>query len=200
MLYEVDGNECGHDGNAIPEHAGKASKFTVKYEFKDCNIILFWSVYRTGKEYQKDSKPLIPVVQEYKEYVLPKNINSVPIENSVTRNGKKSGVLVIPYKLRNDDGALTGGATVGYYFGWEHRDITTLLSAGLSRISVKSNSGSTTDETALTIATGLILNNWDNVDVGLIVGLDHIGGAVGKSWQYEDDPWISFMVGWNFSH
>lgn len=176
-----------------PKHAGKASKFEVVKKEDGCDIIRFWSVYSSG-DIEADK-----IVDEDVEYVLPTNINGVPISSSTTRSGKTSGLLVVPYKYRNDDGAITGEATVGYYAGWETRLGTLLLSAGLSQVSIPVSETENENQSAVTLAAGYLLSNWDSIDLGLVVGIDHIGGSKGEDWQYEDDPWFSLMIGWNFS-
>lgn len=186
-------NACSLVGDSAEKHAGKKSKFEVVKKFDDCDVVRFWSVYKTQELDEPD------LVNEYSEYVLPKTIKGIPIESSVTRNGKKSGLLVVPFKYREDDGSITGEATVGYYAGWETKAGTLLMSAGLSQVSIPVSGTDSENQSALTIAFGYLLSNWDNVDIGFVVGVDHIGGTKGDGWQYEDDPWYSLMIGWNFS-
>ncbi len=176
-----------------PAFAGRASKFKVIKKKDGCDVIRFWSVFKNSST--DDSNLALEDI----EYVLPNSINGIPVDASTTRTGKISGLLVVPYKFRNDDGAITGEATVGYYAGWETSIGTYLLSAGLSQVSLPVSDTETENQSAITIAAGLLLKNWDNVDIGVIVGLDHIGGKKGDNWQYEDDPWLSIMIGWNFS-
>lgn len=173
--------------------AGKASKFEVVKKDDGCDVVRFWSVFKNSSTGDND------LVLEDMEYVLPNKINGVPVDASTTRSGKTSGLLVVPYKYRGDDGSITGEATVGYYAGWETRAGTYLVSAGLSQVSIPVSDTETENQSAVTIAGGVLMNNWDNVDIGLIVGIDHIGGNKGDNWQYEDDPWISIMIGFNFS-
>lgn len=180
-------------GTPNPKHAGKASKFEVLKKEDGCDIVRFWSIYSSG-DVKKDQ-----LIAKDVEYVLPSTINGVPISSSTTRSGKTSGLLVVPYKYRKDDGAITGEATVGYYAGWETSVGILLFSAGLSQVSIPVSETENENQSAVTLAAGYLLSNWDSVDLGLVVGIDHVGGSKGEDWQYEDDPWFSLMIGWNFS-
>lgn len=173
--------------------AGEGSKFEVVVKLQGCDIVRFWSI--NGADEMEGRQRVI----HSEEYVLPQSISGVPIEASTTKSGKSSGLLVLPYKLRNDDGSVTGDATVGYYAGWDTRAGTILFSAGLSQVSLPVSATETENQSAITVAVGYLIKNWGGVDMGVVLGIDHIGGDKGDDWQYEDDPWLSLMIGWNFS-
>jgi hypothetical protein len=193
LVSEAYGDQGCTVSSENPSNAGRASKFEVVKKEDGCDVIRFWSVFENSST---DNENL---VKEDLEYVLPNRINGVPIEASTSTSGKTSGLLVLPYKYRTDDGSVTGEATVGYYAGWEFSFATLIASAGLSQVSLPVSETETENQSAVTLAGGVLLNNWDNVDIGLVIGIDHIGGNKGDTWQYEDDPWFSIMVGWNFS-
>jgi hypothetical protein len=53
--------------------------------------------------------------------------------------------------------------------------------------------------TGVTAAVGIVLADKDNFQVALLTGLDHLGGNAGKNWEYEDNAWVSFALGYNFA-
>lgn len=112
------------------------------------------------------------------------------------------GVLLVPFKFRSDDGSLTAQSTIGYFAGL--RSDTTLYSgtafasAGLSVIPVTGDDGNQNNSTAFSFAFGYTFATKSNFQISLVAGVDHIGGSVGDSWQYEDDPWVSIALGYNF--
>jgi hypothetical protein len=115
------------------------------------------------------------------------------------------GLLVVPFKYRTGDGSLSGNSSIGYYAGTSfYADTYTLMpfiSAGLTEISV--NVDPDTDEvenaSGLTVALGYIFKDSSNFQIGAVLGIDHLGGSKGNAWEYEDDPWISISVGYNFA-
>ena len=115
------------------------------------------------------------------------------------------GTLIVPFKLRTKDGQVTGNSTLGYYIGyaWEFRDLRfvfPLISAGLTPISITSDSNNTDTKLGVTGAIGIVLKHADSFQVGLIGGVDHLGGEVGDNFEYEDDIWVSFMIGFSFAN
>lgn len=115
------------------------------------------------------------------------------------------GTLVVPFKVRTRDGRLMGDATIGYYVGTRRNlffsdlDITPLISFGLSTITVPQDENDTQTKAGITGAIGVILNHTGNFQIGIVSGIDHLGGSEGDNWKYEDDVWVSFMVGYNFA-
>ncbi len=175
-------------------YAGKVSKFKVQYQKQgtDCYVIRFRSVFANEST---DSKNL---VKEDVDYLLPSQIHGVPIRSSVSDFGETSGLLVVPFKYREDDKSISGEATVGYYAGFDMKWGTLVGAAGLTQVSIPVSDTETENQSAITLAGGVLIKNWDGLEMGLIVGVDHIGGTKGDSWQYEDDLWYSLMIGWNF--
>ena len=115
------------------------------------------------------------------------------------------GTLVVPFKIREKNWSLTGDSTIGYYVGYRmtlpyfNVDVTPLISFGLTIISFPVDEGKTEGKTGITGAGGILFTIEKNFQIGLVAGIDHLGGDEGKSWQFEDNYWLSFMVGYNFA-
>ena len=117
--------------------------------------------------------------------------------------GPVSGPLIVPFKYRTDDHSLSGEATIGYYAGYRTEikmpwanariPISPFIAGGLSQINVSTN-GDTDNKSGVTIAAGILIQNWADVNVGFVFGQDRIGDS---SWEHEGDDWVSFMIGWN---
>ncbi|NKB33119.1 MAG: hypothetical protein GKR91_08480 [Pseudomonadales bacterium] len=183
--------------------AGAQSKFTVLDNSSDDHYaITFESIYpgSSSAEYGKT-------------YFLEKDLdNDVPVENLVHQSfsGFSSGPLVVPFKYRTNDNTLSGEATVGYYAGWNYETnfggnlpfgtfitVTPFLSAGLTQVSVAEEDAmgqiSTENKSGFTWATGFLIKNWDNLNIGLVYGQDRIGDS---QWEHEGEGWLSLSVGW----
>ncbi len=178
--------------------AAKGSKFIVI----DSNDQKYYVVRFVNVADFKDSKS---TVLEDSEYKLSKKTGVVDISRSVERSfgGPVSGPLIVPFKYRLDDKSLSGEAAIGYYagYGFEPKIIGTdfrlplspFIAGGLSQISV-SNNGTTDNKTGITLAAGFLIQNWANVNIGLVFGQDRIGN---KNWAHEGNRWVSFMIGWD---
>ncbi len=164
-------------------------------------VIRFLSIYdfdRGGKNELKST------VREDSEYLLDRKVDDVSIEKSVvlSRGGAVSGPLIIPFKYRLDDDSLAGESTIGYYAGYSLEPripwtqvripVSPFIAGGLSQVSVLED-GETTNQSGITIAVGILIQNWAGVNIGLVYGQDRIGQ---NDWDHEGEDWISFMVGW----
>lgn len=113
------------------------------------------------------------------------------------------GLLIVPFKLRNEDKTLTGESSLGYYIGlenqWLQAKFSYVLAAGLTLIPIADATGKVDEKTGVTAAAGWIFTTMDNFQIGAFIGIDHLGGDNGKNWKYEDDPWISISIGYNFA-
>jgi hypothetical protein len=113
------------------------------------------------------------------------------------------GTLVVPFKYRTKDGRLTGDSTIGYYFGkkieWHDLDFIPLISFGISAISTPFNETDTDTELGVSAALGVILKHSGNFQTGIVCGIDHIGGDNSRDYKYQDNLWLSFMIGYNFA-
>jgi hypothetical protein len=178
--------------------AAKGSKFVVI----DSGGSTFYVVRFVSVVDFKESKS---TVVEDSEYKLSKTIGLVDISRSVERSfgGPVSGPLVVPFKYRLDDKSLSGDAAIGYYagYGFEPKIIGTdfripispFVAGGLSQISVVNN-GTTDNKTGITLAVGFLIQNWANINIGLVIGQDRIGES---TWAHEGGRWVSFMIGWD---
>lgn len=112
------------------------------------------------------------------------------------------GVLLVPFKYRTDDGSLTAQSTIGYYAGFRSDTVlysgTTFLSAGLSVVPIANDDGEQGNTTAFSLGAGYTFATKSNFQVSIVAGFDHVGGSAGDAWQYEDDPWVSIAIGYNF--
>lgn len=181
--------------------AARPSKFTVLDNFDDNSyLVRFIATYDIGMDDQK----VVSTVKVDKAYLLPRKYKNADITKmtSLSISGPVSGPLIVPFKYMLDEKDLTGGATIGYYAGYSismpigngnRIPITPFLSGGLSVVS--DNTGDDNDnKSAFTWAAGVLIQNWANVNIGILYGEDRTGD---DSWAYEGDGWISFMVGWD---
>lgn len=112
--------------------------------------------------------------------------------------GISTGVLVVPFKLR--DGDLYSDSTIGPYLSYKWEVIEVLATAGLSQISVSEvGTEDVESETGLTVAIGINFEIDKNWDVAFLFGADHLSGDKGDEWEYQDDIWVSFGIGFNFT-
>jgi hypothetical protein len=139
-------------------------------------------------------------------YILPAKLYGVMDVGSAVREsltGLSAGPLVVPFKYRTGDNSLSGDATIGMYAGitfepgciyqnWCIR-LTPLISAGLSQVTVANGQDSESKSSA-TWATGFLITDWANLNIGVVYGQDRIGD---KSWEHEGDGWWSIMIGWD---
>jgi len=42
----------------------------------------------------------------------------------------------------------------------------------------------------------VVAKDWD---IAFLIGVDHLSGDKGKNWQYQDEVWFSFAIGFNFT-
>lgn len=139
-------------------------------------------------------------------YKLPKKYGDVDVSKSVKSvlSGPSSGPLIVPFKYRLDDRSISGEATIGYYAGYSLEipiyrtdtviSLSPILAAGISQINIATN-GETDTKSGITWAGGLLIQNWANVNIGIVYGEDRIGKN--NNWEHEGNGWVSFMVGWN---
>jgi hypothetical protein len=154
---------------------------------------------------------------EHKEYLIPAfvlidkepNKSSLDKLTRVSLSGPVTGTLIIPFKYRLNDKSLEGESTIGLYAGWAVDPtwngraagvvFVPFFSLGLTNVSVSETDSTgqeqSKSESGVTIACGILLNNWSNTALGLVLGQDRIGDS---SWEHEGKSWVSFSVGWKF--
>jgi hypothetical protein len=76
-----------------------------------------------------------------------------------------------------------------------------LATAGLSQISTVEGGASSEikSETGLSSALGINFRLGKDWDIALIAGIDRLSGAAGEMWKYQNKPWVSFAIGFNFT-
>ncbi|WP_115719635.1 hypothetical protein [Gallaecimonas mangrovi] len=217
--YRARTNLVVSDGKNNGLKVGAQSKFVIlDNDDKDKYAIKFMNIYQYG-EILPPQKRTLKVTTEYKNsdvikgdiYYLSKDeVNGVPVENRVQQSfgGLVSGPLIVPFKYRLDDKSIGGDATVGYYAGWgietnffnlsdTYVTFTPFLSAGLTQVSVLSEAEDGTTKTdsksGFSWATGILIKNWDSVNIGIVYGQDRIGD---QDWQHEGEGWFSISIGW----
>ncbi|MCG7962301.1 MAG: hypothetical protein N0E54_06345 [Candidatus Thiodiazotropha taylori] len=143
-------------------------------------------------------------------YYISKNVgdsNKIALDDLVSKSfsGLVSGPLIVPFKYRLDDESISGEAMIGLYAGYgldigtveNNVAVTPFLSAGLSQVSVSATSedgsSDTENKTGFTWAAGFLIQNWDNITIGLVYGQDRIGDS---TWKHEGEGWFSVSVGW----
>lgn len=177
--------------------AVKNSKFVV-VDSSDSNayVVRFLTIYNF-----RATKSTVTVDEEYK---LPKQVGNINVAKSVLRSvgGPVSGPLVVPFKFRLDDDSITGEAVLGYYAGYRLEPkipfthfivpISPFIAGGISQVSVLEN-GESDNKSGFTWAAGILVQNWANVNIGIVYGEDRTGD---KDWEHEGEGWFSFMIGW----
>ncbi|MBH1970806.1 hypothetical protein FK216_06175 [Moraxellaceae bacterium AER2_44_116] len=210
--------KVGLDGTQYNLNVGSQSKFIVINSDTDKYAIRFLNVYpyneiinatnRTPSNYKTEKISDVLVDNMY--FLERSASNGVPIESRVEQSfgGLVSGPLIVPFKYHLDDESIGGDATIGYYAGVgfdsnfggisdTYITFTPFISAGLTQVAVitKANDGSikTDNQSGVTLAVGLLIKNWDSVNIGLVYGQDRIGD---KTWTHEGEGWLSISVGW----
>lgn len=113
------------------------------------------------------------------------------------------GIMVVPFKIRGDDGSLSGQSTLGYFLGYKKDRLlgsgTFFGSVGLTQVDVPIDGDSTDSRTGLTVSGGFLFQFTDGFQTAIVIGADHLGGEAGDDWEYEDDVWISIGLGFNLA-
>lgn len=113
--------------------------------------------------------------------------------------GLATGVLVIPFKLR-DRTDIYSDSSIGPYLSYRYERVDYLVSIGLTKVGI-SEVGSSKVETkdGITFALGASIEVAKDWDIAFVVGKDRLSGETGKSWEYQDKTWFSFAIGYNFT-
>ncbi|MFT5022550.1 MAG: hypothetical protein ACI9O3_000142 [Colwellia sp.] len=124
--------------------------------------------------------------------------NKVEKSNYIRVGGLNTGLLVIPYKLRKGD--IYSDSAIGPYISYKRETFELLAAFGLSKISVSEvGTDKVETEDGLTLALGVNFEISKNWDIALIVGVDHLSGSKGDDWEFQDEPWVSFAIGYSFT-
>ena len=200
--YRLNKSVCDLEsvnGDSTVFSAAKNSKFIVVDAGADADnyIVRFVTIYNNDN--------VTSTVRNDVEYRLSKDIDGVPVEKSVqlSLSGPVSGPLIIPFKYRLDDDSMSGEAAIGYYAGYraepripftqQRIPISPFIGAGLTQIDV-STGPEADNRTGITLAVGILISNWADVNIGFVYGQDRVGD---NSWKHEGESWVSFMIGWD---
>jgi len=123
------------------------------------------------------------------------------------RAGFDYGLLAVPFKIQmTGKQSFSGSATLGGFVGYRipfttlGLEVSPVLFAGASNITVPTAPGSaSTTETAagFSYGGGFVTRIKDSVQVGLVVGFDHVDSA--QPYAYNDKPWLSVEIGYSFA-
>jgi hypothetical protein len=180
------------------------------------------TLYRKELQLEDDFKAMkikgLTAVIDSVDYDLSKTYFIVPtktlINNSTEFENKGGlwsiGLLVLPIKIRpfaTESGQfdISSGFSVGTTFSWTvHHNWETnfthsfLIYAGIS--SYKADESKIKEEREdYTIATFSPALGWmwekNNVQLGVLVGIDFPPGALQKKWVYRNQPWVGLGIG-----
>ena len=192
---DIANHSAASPNNAIFK-AGKGSVFHQNPRTTHDNYIIV-----EFEHVANDTKLPGNQVAEDTAYKLCTNPEYVPYHNYRRVGGVTTGLLVVPFKIR-DGGDLTGDASIGPYMGFSGEKFLLMATFGLTQISttdVNTPENDIKNETGLTAAFGI---NWEissNFDVGIFTGFDHLSGSAADNFQHQDDIWYSFAIGYNFT-
>ncbi len=197
----VPGFKSNIPGNDFTYGAGANSKFKIVNETDSEYKILFYKIESYDKSTAKVSSIMVDnnelqnvkTVSKEEIYVISKN--DLPDYYFSYSSGNIGGVLTVPFKLINN-GNLSPGSTIGGFYGYKIKIFSLIASAGLSTIPTSDiNSKQVETKFGITGAFGIVVEPIHKFQIGLILGLDHLG----SKWQYEDRGWYSFAVGFVFA-
>ena len=218
-VYRARTNIEVTDSNKKNLKVGYQSKFVVlvnddkdKYAIKFTNIYPYGEILPPSKQINDQYFRYVnsELIKGEIYYLSKDKKDGVPVEEKVEQSfaGLVSGPLVVPFKYRLNDKSIGGDATIGYYAGWgidtnffslseKYVTFTPFISAGLAQISVVTQLPDGTSQTdsnsGISWAAGVLISNWDSVNIGIVYGQDRIGD---QDWEYEGEGWLSISVGW----
>ncbi len=181
--------------------AGANSKFIIVDNDETDLTIVFLKVESLRSDEGKKEIDKRKTVDKEVVYRIPKT--ALPEYRYRYHNGVTFGTLVVPFKMRTRGRTLTGQSSLGPYLGWRtgirRINVTFVATAGLTTIPISGVSSVESQNLAgLTYGAGVILETIERFQVGLIFGADHLGEKDNPNWEYEDNLWISFSIGFSF--
>jgi hypothetical protein len=129
--------------------------------------------------------------------------------------------LVIPLKIRpalaGNSLQFTGDVSIGPYFGYQRGSktydfesqvmqttFTICVFTSPSIIKINDANASLSNDASNNLvglsAGGGLLLDLNNIQFGLVSGLDWISGLASKSWSYQGKPWYAFTFAYNLSN
>lgn len=192
-------DDCGKEA-ATTYSAGKDSIFVEHSRVEENGVLMLIGEFTYANNIGTTRADSVPVLG--KPYMVcigaPTENNSVTADWAIRRaGGVDTGVLVIPFKVRQGD--LFSDSTIGPYFAFSGSTFTLLTTFGLTQVTVKaSNETDVKTETGLTVALGAVWRLKKDWDIGLVVGADHLSGEAGQNFKFQNKPWWSFAIGYQF--
>lgn len=158
-------------------------------------VVKFTKVPKTGDTYVKEDQVYYFPIDKFYPFVL--------VE---PKSQFDWGVLTVPFKFRFKPNVITPSASIGPYAGMRfylnhNWSLSTIGSAALAGISLNDvNADDVENVMGLTLSMGPVLSYKNGqVQLGLILGTDIIGGNKGEDWIYEGKPWLAFSTGFSFT-
>jgi len=204
--YVLDTNVAGFligNNRVLTVHiAGRGTQFEFLDIHEDTYTI---KISKTGKIEEE-------VFTAFTEKYTKLHIPVAPVDTDIYRIAKDDlqiwmfrymssfshGPLAIPFRLRfgASGPSLSAGGSLGYYIGYswnvEPISITPLFSSGLSLIPVVDiNDSALKSELGIYGVVGVAFKLYQQMQFGVLAGMDFVG----KGWEYDWKPWISFGVG-----
>lgn len=198
-IYSLD-TDCSSPSNPIMLPPGSRFRRPLKESNPGDNSRMLIDVYAVEKQALTDfGRAGDEVLLLNKTYQVCLTGDSA-VERALyrRRGGLNTGILAVPYKLR--DGEIASDSTVGPYLGYKFEVVEWVASLGVTQVSLSSLGTEAVEEkTGLTLSLGVSLEVNDGWDVFFLAGVDHLSGDAGKDWEYQDKPWLSIGIGFNFT-
>ncbi len=196
LLVDLDGFAPEDAGNTPTATliAGAGSKLRV-LEIDGATCYVMITKARGDKE--------LGLVSQGRVYSLP--AERLGKRNCVPTRQLYIGALTLPFKYRFEVGSagsslLTSDINLGGALGWtithKYLTLTPFVFGGLQGITLdQSGTGGSDSQLGLSYGGGFSFFVKPQTQIALVVGFDHLGGAAGENWQYEDKIWGSLAIG-----
>lgn len=144
-------------------------------------------------------------IDNYRFFLISKTTLNLFAEVLVSRLSPTYGSAVLPFKLRDHNGAdftkdlaISGIGGVRWIASSKHDiSLSLLVGIGISSVVVDSSNSKITgseDRAALTLSYGLVLG-WKGLQFGVFSGFDWLSKRNSDAWVYHDKVWFGFGIG-----
>jgi len=199
LLSSISGFKVDKGADNIIYGAGANSKFEIIETTDNEYKVMFSSIAPFDKDEAKfsilsvENAQNISTVKYNTMYKI--NKSDLPEYFHKFSSGGVGGIFSVPFKLINN-GKVSPGATLGGFYGFKYRDVILLGADGVSSIPTSDiNSKQIETKLGFTAACGIVAEPLDKFQLGIVVGIDHLG----NDWQYEDRGWLSLAIGYSFT-
>ncbi|WP_146810305.1 hypothetical protein [Empedobacter brevis] len=148
------------------------------------------------------------------QYSLPKDVFSTNVSILYNRIEYRVGVYTIPFKLRfssfSFDANVNLGANLGAKIRWNRKiengfALEPILGFGLASIKLDDSNSITQESTnvsAFTINTGLLIHLTGNINLALTYGFDNISqnDQNNYKWKYQGKGWLGIGINVSFNN